>query len=41
MVSLIYLLSKIVDLCFSVHKLESCSSNPGELNVEGFVHLLK
>ena len=38
--SLIYLLSKIVDLSFAVHKLEKFSSNPGKGNFEGLVHLL-
>ena len=36
----IYILSKIVDLSFSVHKLAKFSSNPGKLHFEGLVHLL-
>ena len=38
--SLIYSLYNIVDLSFSVHKLETFSSNSGKLHFEGFVHLL-
>ena len=41
MVSLIYLLSTRVNLCFAVHKLEKFSSNPVKLNSEGLVHLLR
>ena len=41
MVSLIYLISKIVDLCFAVHKLANFSSSPGKLYIEGLVHLLR
>ena len=39
-VSLIYLLSTIVDFSFAVHKLEKFSSNPGKVNFEVLVHLL-
>ena len=39
--SLIYLLSKIVDLSFSVHNLEKFSSNPGKVHFEVLVHLLR
>ena len=39
--SLIYLLSKRVDLSFVVHKLENISSNPSKINFEGLVHLLE
>ena len=37
--SLIYLLSKIVDLRFAVHKLAMFSSNPGKIHFEGLVHI--
>ena len=39
--SFIYLLSKIVDLSFAVHKLAKFSSNPGKLHFECLVHLLR
>ena len=39
--SLIYLLSTRVDLSFAVHKLEKFSANPGKVNFEGLVHLLR
>ena len=39
--SLIYLLSKIVDLSFAVHKLEKFSAKSGKVHFEGFVHILK
>ena len=39
--SLIYLLSKILDLSFAVHKLAKFSANPGEVHFEGLVHLLR
>ena len=38
--SLIYLLSKRVDLSFTVHKLAKFSANPGKVNFEGLIHLL-
>ena len=38
--SLIYLLSTIVDLSFSVHTLARFSSNPGKVHLKGLVHLL-
>ena len=38
---LIYLLSKRVDLIFVVHKLAKFSSNPGKVQCEGLVHLLR
>ena len=38
--SLIYLLSKRVDLSFSVHKFEKFSSNYGKVHFEGLVYLL-
>ena len=34
--SLIYRLSTRVNLCFSVHNLEKCLSNPGKLHFEGW-----
>ena len=37
---LIYLLSTIVDLCFSVQKLAIFSSNPGRVHFDGLVQLL-
>ena len=37
----IYLLSIILYLKFSVHKLAKCSSNPGKLILEGLLHLLR
>ena len=40
-ISLIYILYIRVDLCFTVHKLEKFSTNPGKLNFGGLVHLLK
>ena len=39
--SLIYLLSTRVDLSFAVHKLAKFSANPGKVNFEGLIHLLK
>ena len=39
--SLIYLLSTRVDLSFAVHKLEKFSANPGKVNFEGLIHLLR
>ena len=39
--SLIYLLSTRVDLSFSVHKLAKFSANPGKVNFEGLIHLLR
>ena len=39
--SLIYLPSTRVNLSYSVHKLECFSSNPGKVNFELFLHLLK
>ena len=39
--SLIYLLSKIVDLSFAVHKLAKFSANPGKVHFEGLIHLLR
>ena len=39
--SLIYLLSTRVDLSFEVHKLAKFSENPGKVNFEGLVHLLR
>ena len=39
--SLIYLLSKRVDLSFAVHKLSKFSANPGKVHFEGLVHLLR
>ena len=39
--SLIYLLSKRVDLSFAVHKLAKFSANPGKVHFEGLVHLLR
>ena len=39
--SLIYLLFKRVDLYFAVHNLAKFSSNPGKINFEGLVHLLR
>ena len=38
---LIYLLSTIVDLSFSVHKLAKLSANTGKVHIEGLVHLLR
>ena len=40
-VSLIYLLSKRVDLSFAVHKLAKFSANPSKVHFEGLVHLLR
>ena len=40
-VSLIYLLSTIVDFSFKVHKLAKFSSKPGQVNFEGLVHLIR
>ena len=39
--SLIYLLSTRVDLSFAVHKLAKFSANPGKVQFEGLVHLLR
>ena len=39
--SLIYLLSKRVDLSFAVHKLAKFSANPSKVHFEGLVHLLR
>ena len=39
--SLIYLLSRRVNLIFAVHKLAKFSSNPGKVYFEGMVHLLR
>ena len=39
--SLIDLLSKRGDFTFTVHKLETFSANPGKLNFEGLVNLLR
>ena len=39
--SLVYLLSKRVDLWFSVHKLEKFLSNPGKVHFECLVKLLR
>ena len=39
--SLIYILSKIVNLSFAVHKLAKVSANHGKLQFEGLVHLLR
>ena len=41
MVSFIYLFSTRMDLFFSVHKLERFSSDPGKVQFEGLVHLLR
>ena len=30
-----------MDLCFAVHKLAKFSANPGKVNFEGLVHLLR
>ena len=40
MVSLIYILSTIVDLFFAAHKLETLSSSPGKKHIEYLLHLL-
>ena len=39
--SLVYLLSALEDLCFSVNKLAKFSLNPGKVHFKGLVHLLK
>ena len=39
--SLIYLLPTRVDLSLSVHKLAKFPANPGKLQFEGLVHLLR
>ena len=39
--SLIYLLSKRVDLSFAAHKLAKFSENTGKVHFEGLVHLLR
>ena len=39
--SLIYLLSKRVDLSFALHELAKFSVNPGKVNFEGLIHLLR
>ena len=36
-----FLVSTRVDLCFAAHKLEDFSSNPGKVQIEGLVHLLR
>ena len=38
---LIYLFSTRVDLSFSVQKVATLSSNPGKVNFEGSVHILR
>ena len=38
---LIYLLSIRVDFSFAVHKSEKFSSNPGKINFEGLIHLMR
>ena len=38
---MIYLLSTRVDLCFTVQKMETFSSNTGKAHIEGLVHLLR
>ena len=39
--SLIYLLSTRVDLSFAVHTLSKFSANPGKVQFEGLIHLLR
>ena len=39
--SLIYPFYTIVDLSFAVHKLAKFSANPGKVQFEGLVHLLR
>ena len=39
--SLIYLLYTRVDLSFAVHKMAKLSANPGKVQFEGLVHLLR
>ena len=39
--SLIYLLSTRVDLSFSVHQLAKFTENPGKVNFEVLIHLLR
>ena len=39
--SLIYLLSTRLDLSFAVHKLAKFSANPGKVNFEGLLHILR
>ena len=39
--SLIYLLSKIVDLSFAVHKLAKFSESTGKVHFEGLIHLFR
>ena len=39
--SFVYLLSTRVDFSFVVHNLEKFSANPGKVNFEGLVHLLR
>ena len=39
--SLIYLLSRRADFSFAVQKFAKFASNPGEVNFEGLVHLLR
>ena len=39
--SLIYLLSTVVDLSFSVHKLSKFSLNPSKVHFEGLVNVLR
>ena len=39
--SLIYILSRRLDLCFALHKLPNFSSNTGKVHFEGLVQLLR
>ena len=39
--SFIYVLSTILELSFSVHKLAKFSANPGKVHFEGLVHILR
>ena len=41
MVYLIYILSTRLDFSFAVHKLETFSENPSQVNFEGLLHLLR
>ena len=38
---LVYLLSTRVDLSFAVHKLANFSTNPGKVQFEGLLHILR
>ena len=38
---MIYLLSTRVELSFAVQNLEKISENPGKVNIEGLIHLLR